>query len=556
VRLVEKVKKISPKLYGNKAEQVVALKALDSIAKIQGSCIKKSNALIAGFEIGNYYYFQGIQDSALVYFRKALTIAEKNNDTLNIAALNSNLGAAYLSIGLDRSAIVHFIEARTAMEKKPVRDENYWITLINQAVAHMNQEDYEYADRLLSKVNDTVSPTIFFLKALNLAKLGGLRDDNAVFQNQINRASVHLNQLVNYQPIYHEVKLQFAIKFKDFDILKKYRHNFVEMYDHANSLYLKILLQTASFLTESQFIGGMVEFENLKIKVKEENIVSTELELANLEIIINKELNSSTNYINAIEEKERILTKLNSEASNKELRDFYELSSMRELKIENDRLKTDTRILALKSKNRLIFIVSATFLGLFVVVILWLVNLNLRKRKDLEIERRKYSELSLAEAKLQQAILEKLLIAEEKRLISILKRNKKIEVLKKQINEFLVLAAPRFIGPEKELYKSAKLNIDAFFFNYQEMAMIGSQKSSNSFSFETVEAKLSHQLTYKEVQVANLILNDYTSKEIAILLSKSEKTIEYSRKKIREKLNLDSEIELKTGLILILTVNN
>lgn len=45
--------------------------------------------------------------------------------------------------------------------------------------------------------------------------------------------------------------------------------------------------------------------------------------------------------------------------------------------------------------------------------------------------------------------------------------------------------------------------------------------------------------TKKSEQVFTKIMNSYSSKEIGILLNKSEKAIEYSRKNIRLKLGVD-----------------
>jgi DNA-binding CsgD family transcriptional regulator len=46
--------------------------------------------------------------------------------------------------------------------------------------------------------------------------------------------------------------------------------------------------------------------------------------------------------------------------------------------------------------------------------------------------------------------------------------------------------------------------------------------------------------TKKSEQVLSKIMNSYSSKEIGILLNKTEKAIEYTRKNIRVKLGIDS----------------
>jgi DNA-binding CsgD family transcriptional regulator len=97
-------------------------------------------------------------------------------------------------------------------------------------------------------------------------------------------------------------------------------------------------------------------------------------------------------------------------------------------------------------------------------------------------------------------------------------------------------------GIEKDLAKQAKINTDAFFNNYIDLAILASQKDDNDFA--EIKSKYQHILTENEMNVLLLILNDYTTKEIAILLSKSEKGIEYSRKNIRLKLTIPKETSI------------
>lgn len=96
---------------------------------------------------------------------------------------------------------------------------------------------------------------------------------------------------------------------------------------------------------------------------------------------------------------------------------------------------------------------------------------------------------------------------------------------------------------EKNLIKQAKINTDAFFNNYIDLAILASQKDENDLN--QIKTKYNTVLSENEMNVLLLILNDYTSKEIAILLTKSEKGIEYSRKNIRLKLAIPKEIAIK-----------
>jgi DNA-binding CsgD family transcriptional regulator len=50
------------------------------------------------------------------------------------------------------------------------------------------------------------------------------------------------------------------------------------------------------------------------------------------------------------------------------------------------------------------------------------------------------------------------------------------------------------------------------------------------------------------MQVLMLVYNQFTTKEIGVLLSKSDKGIEYTRTQIRRKLNIPSEVSLNEFL--------
>jgi DNA-binding CsgD family transcriptional regulator len=92
--------------------------------------------------------------------------------------------------------------------------------------------------------------------------------------------------------------------------------------------------------------------------------------------------------------------------------------------------------------------------------------------------------------------------------------------------------------------KKAKLDVDLFFNNYTELAIIASQKEAYSLEKLRINNLFKDTLTDKELNVLSLIMNNYSSKEIGVLLNKTEKAIEYTRKNIREKLGVDSLVAI------------
>ena len=153
-------------------------------------------------------------------------------------------------------------------------------------------------------------------------------------------------------------------------------------------------------------------------------------------------------------------------------------------------------------------------------------------------------QLNLEQQIIERQRLQKLVQNQEFKIKEILTNVSKIAILKKQMEEFILsMNEVTQASSKKTILKQAKINTDAFFNNYVDLAILASQKGE--YDLNQIKIKFSAVLTENEMNVLLLILNDYTSKEIAILLTKSEKGIEYSRKNIRLKLAIPKDISIK-----------
>jgi DNA-binding CsgD family transcriptional regulator len=140
----------------------------------------------------------------------------------------------------------------------------------------------------------------------------------------------------------------------------------------------------------------------------------------------------------------------------------------------------------------------------------------------------------------RQFTLQQKLRSQELRMEEILKTVGKIAILRKQIEAFFNNNKSKKTSAEEAAeLKRAKLDVELFFNNYTELAVIASQNEAYSSEKMRINSLFKDKLTDKELTVLSLIMNSYSSKEIGILLNKSEKAIEYSRKNIRLKLGVD-----------------
>lgn len=226
------------------------------------------------------------------------------------------------------------------------------------------------------------------------------------------------------------------------------------------------------------------------------------------------------------------------------------LLSQKNAKIKNKNkfleLKNETNKTQIK-KQRLIVLLLATLLILIIILIM-LLYYNTKKSKKL-----KEQELILAQAKIEEKqvlsdeLSEKLTLQNEKLENTLLIINK-VNILKKQLDDFFDTADEYVLDEEvKNKVNSAKLDFKSFFSIYSDLTV---QASSLDEFQDRMKRIPEHapELTKKELQVTQLIINKYTTKEIALLLSRSVKNIEHTRSEIRKKLGVSNDIALNDYL--------
>ena len=103
--------------------------------------------------------------------------------------------------------------------------------------------------------------------------------------------------------------------------------------------------------------------------------------------------------------------------------------------------------------------------------------------------------------------------------------------------------SPELWKESKTMVKKAKLDFNFFFKSYQELNGLPNLLASDSNNLQAIKNKYP-DLKENELIVLLLIQYDYTSKEIALLLSFSEKNIEYYRMQLRKKLEVSKDVNL------------
>ena len=157
--------------------------------------------------------------------------------------------------------------------------------------------------------------------------------------------------------------------------------------------------------------------------------------------------------------------------------------------------------------------------------------------------------MELALDKEEKVKLQATLNYNEDKLNTILETVSKIAILKKQLDAFFntIETTPDMSLNIKQMIKEAKLDFNLFFNNYQDLAVISNLIGIEKSKLDSIRTTYP-SLNDNEFRVILLIMQNYTSKEMAMLLSCTEKNIEYFRSQIRKKLNVSKEVNIRDFL--------
>ena len=196
------------------------------------------------------------------------------------------------------------------------------------------------------------------------------------------------------------------------------------------------------------------------------------------------------------------------------------------------------------SSSSIIFLLS----GIIALLSLWIALLIIRSNKS----KNEMNSLSIihAQNELLAKEFERLELTENlkettEELNTSILTIKKVALLKKQLENIVDDKSPNY--NEKETLKKLKLCLNSFFDNYRELSQIMQKKLSVDKIVNFVK-KNHPEITDKEIKVIEYIALHFTTKEIALLMDKSEKSVEYYRTQIRKKIKLNSSSTLEEYL--------
>lgn len=534
----------------NKGEIDSAYAILDTIYNLASATDSLSYMNYADFTRGRLYFLQNELDTALFYWLNALKISHKLESEPNAAELLSNIGIIYFDKGYLRTAIEYFVQARKKMELNgDTTQENYQITTINLAAIHLKQEEFSLANEVLRRVKRNKWPTIDFLFFINRAlvyyETGKLEDyeldmDSAAFY------SITINPY--YQSMFEDVKLEYAVKGKSLASLKDIVGNKSHLLD-LKDLGTEVNFLNANYILDSSYKISKEKIDSLEKASQKEGLIDARLTLYHfLKVYYKKNLDLAS-FVDASDKYDFWKEKYEERTKSSNLLDFYTLLEMDKNKFENQKLKSLNQIVDLKVKNQLYLNYFLIFMVTTLVLVCYLIFIKLvKEKKDKEQKLAKLGE-NIVTYKENEIVLKHTIDQQGQKMKEILANVNKIAILRKQLKDFLdYLSSIENITISPKVIKSAQVDLEAFFSNYSDLAIIAAKDQDSIFNQDNLKIR---GLSDREIKVMELIQANYTSKEIAILLSKSEKAIEYARRNIRKKLEIETDITISDYLSMV-----
>lgn len=522
----------------NKNNQLKALRSIDSIGKKAAKDPLNKLFETAIKEYSNYEY-----DKAIVIWKEVLKKANNKKDSTLIVKTTINIGSSYNALGYHKTALNYFIKANKTLETFKQKAEPYWTNHINIGVCYMSLEQYDTAKKYFDKTIN-FNPYISFVKKLNLAKWYASKDQKSAFFDLQKQVSFEVKDYPMYKSIWDEVQLDFLINWKDKTklqlIISEFKNNYTEQ-----NLYLKLLINEASIIV----YGHPLEPINNILKYREEVLSSNDYYLKDLYYKVLKdfyyEKQDLANFYKYVDLWQKNNESLTSEKNMLYVEDFKVAHELEEMKNTVDKMQLKNQIVENKLSQSDLKLRLSVLIIIMGFGIVFLLSRNYKKTKKIQELILVKTKNDLIKKEVEKIELSESLKETSEELVDSVINIKKVMLLKKQLEN--IIDDNKSEHNEEEALKQVKVCLNVFFDNYRELNQI-MQKKLNVEKIINQVKLISPDLNDRELKIIEYIALQFTTKEIAVLVDKSDKSIEYYRTQIRKKINLIADKTLEEYL--------
>lgn len=509
----------------------------DSAVVVSNSTLKKL------FEKGIAEYTKYNYNEAINTWKSVLKKADSKKDSSIIIKATINIGSSYNALGYHKTALDYFLKTDKIFKDYKIKDEPYWANHVNIGVCYMSLEQYDLSKMYFDKTID-FNNYIIFLKKLNLAKWYAVQNKQSGFLQYQQDIDKMVSSFPMYLDIWNELQLDFFIKWKNLTKVNEILVKLIPTYNQQN-LYLKLLINNGYLLAKKKTFEPVAKL----ITYQDEVLKSNDMYLNALYYSVLKGYYLKSKNIDQYHYYTTLWTQ-NEEALNKEknmlhVEDFKAAEELNELKGKFTEVQLKNQLIQNQlSKSTLLFRFSMVIIIMGIGIIFLIVR-NHKKNKEIHALSVIHTQNELLKKEFEKIELSENLKETEDELNTSILNIKKVALLKKQLENIVDEKNPNY--NEKETLKRLKLCLNSFFDNYRELSQIMQRK----LNVDKIIAFVKEQhpdITAKEISVIEFIALQFTTKEIALLMDKSEKSIEYYRSQIRKKLHLSTNSTLEEYL--------
>lgn len=511
--------------FGNCFAQPEAKNSKDSINKIFKTAVEE--------------YKKGKYIDAIESWKIVLKKLSTNKDELLRVKTITNIGASYNAIGYHKSALNYFIKTDKLLKNTNPKKENYWINYLNIGVCYMSLEQYDLAKSYLDST-ENLNDHIEFLKNLNLAKWYADQGDKKTFFKYKDAIDKTISKFEIYQDPWEEMQFDFFREWNDISNLKALLTRQETDYNELN-ISLKLNFNTACLIVYGKLHEPIEKLLSYAKEVKEEKNYYLNQEYYNILKNYYLKQNNTAKYAYYSDLSATNTKAMYVEKNMMYVEDFKTAQILQEFKTKYVAAQLKNKLISSQlQKSDLKFYLTISVLGLSILLILLLIkNYIVSKRMNHLITMESIKELKKKD-------FDKIELSEHLKLTSEELNNsmvniKKIMLLKKQLENIL---KGTINDSEKETIHQIKITLNSFFANYKELSDLINKK----VNVEKIIIRIKEQytsLTDQEILVIEYIILNFTTKEIALLVNKSDKSVEYYRTQIRKKIGIDHEVSLE-----------
>lgn len=497
----------------------------------------------------NKYFAQGAEEYLEGKFKAAINswgivfdYAKKDSLKEIEIAISTNIGAAYNSLGYYKTALTYFLNSNTVYEKMKVKNSGYWMNYLNIGACYVSLRQMDTAERYLKSTLD-FNEDIVFLKNFNLANLYGEKNNKKLFHYFRNKVDNQIGDFPSYSSNWNSVELEFLIKWKDTASLKLLLTEIKPKY-HDELLGAKLLYNQAYLMIYQKLYEPIEKIESYRKEIETENNFSVKKDFYSL---LKSYYLKQNNLSKVLYYNDLIVESSKSFADEQNIlyvEDYTKAQALKDLesKYEAEKLVNEV-VKGQLAQSKLQFRFSVLLFLIAIVIAILLIK-SAKKSKVISKLKLSESQSQLLIKELEKKELSDNLRLSEEELNSSMVSIKKILLLKKQLYD---LSSKKTDTQDDELIKQINLILNSFFDNYRDLNYLINKKVNVEKVISTLKAEFP-ALNEREFQVVEYVLLQFTTKEIALLMDKSEKSIEYNRTQIRKKIDLSSDNSLENYL--------